>query len=73
MSDSVLDCTKMCCPVPIVRVSQRMRELESGQILTVEATDPAFHADLEAWTCATGHQLLEFHEGDVQRAVLRKT
>jgi TusA-related sulfurtransferase len=49
-----------------------MKDLSPGQTLWVEADDPAFKSDLEAWVGATGHELLEFSEGLTQQALVRK-
>ena len=73
MADEVLDCKGLNCPMPIVRISQSMRKLASGQTLQVEATDPAFKADLEAWVKRFGHVIISFETGDCLRAVLQKS
>ena len=72
MADHNLDCKGLRCPMPIVRISQAVKELKTGERLHIEATDPAFRADLEAWTRRMGHLLLEFQPGAVQRAVIEK-
>ena len=71
-ADRYLDCKGLACPMPIVRVSQAVQEISGGQTLQVEATDPAFKSDLEAWTRTMEHELLEFSEGPIQRALIRK-
>ena len=38
--DQVLDCSGMLCPMPVVKTSKAMKELQSGQILKMVATDP---------------------------------
>ncbi len=68
----LLDCTGLNCPMPIVRLSQAMRTLESGTKLVIEANDPAFRADLEAWVRRFGHTLLAFEEGPISRATVLK-
>ena len=73
MADEHLDCKKMNCPMPLVAISKAMKKLSTGQVLSVEATDPAFKTDVEAWINQMGHNLVEFHEeGPVQTAVIRK-
>lgn len=67
-----LDCTGLACPMPIVRLSQTMRGLPSGARLVIEASDPAFRADLEAWVRRFGHVILAFEEGRVLRATILK-
>jgi TusA-related sulfurtransferase len=73
IADRYLDCTALSCPLPIVRVSQAIKDMSCGQTLLVEAADPAFRSDLEAWLQTMGHELLEFSENSIQRALLRKS
>lgn len=72
MAEHTLDCTKLRCPMPIVRISQTMKEMAAGDRLRVDASDPAFHADLQAWTRRLGHLLVEFQGGKVQQALIEK-
>lgn len=72
MADHNLDCKNLRCPMPIVRISQMIKSIPVGDRLSIEATDLAFRADLEAWTRRLGHALVEFHPGTVQRAVVEK-
>lgn len=58
--------------MPIVRLSQAFRGLRPGDSLTVEADDPAFGADLQAWAQRFGHKIVAYHAGAVQRAVVEK-
>ncbi len=67
----LLDCRKLLCPMPIVKISLAVKEMEPGDVLVVEATDPAFELDVQAWADMTGNQLEEFEGGDVQRATIR--
>ena len=56
----------------IVKISQTVKTMACGERLLVEASDPAFKADLEAWVRRLGHRLVEFHDGTVQQAVIEK-
>ncbi len=71
-ADEYLDCKDMKCPLPIVKLSKAIKQMAAGQIVAVEATDPAFKSDVQAWVKTTGCELLEFIEGPVQVAVIRK-
>ncbi len=73
MANSNLDCKGLNCPMPIVRISQAIKGLATGDTLVVEATDPAFHADIRAWSERMGHELVSFEAGTIGRATLRKT
>jgi len=56
--DQVLDCSGLLCPMPIVKTSKAVKELQSGQILKVIATDAGYPPDVEAWSRQTGNPLL---------------
>ena len=60
MADIDLDCKAISCPMPIVRIAKAVKTMSPGQTLEVEATDPSFQADVEAWTRRTGNELLSF-------------
>ena len=67
----VLDCRELQCPMPIVKLSLAVTDLEPGEEIVVEATDPAFEADVHAWSEMTGHVIERFDRGEVQRASIR--
>jgi tRNA 2-thiouridine synthesizing protein A len=56
--DQVLDCSGMLCPMPIVKTTKAIKELQSGQILKMIATDAGSPPDIAAWSRQTGHELL---------------
>lgn len=63
----------MACPLPVVKTAQAMRELQSGQILELIATDPGVEPDMNAWSRRTGNELLGItKEGDAFHVLLRK-
>lgn len=69
-----LDVRGQSCPLPVVRASQAIKDLASGDVLEVLATDPGSKTDFPAWTRTTGHELVERSEDDgVFRYVVRKS
>lgn len=69
-----LDCRQLLCPMPIIRTSKALKEIEVGQILKVIATDAGFPADIRAWTRQTGHRLVDLEEqGDEFIAYIERT
>ena len=56
--DQILDCTGLLCPMPIVKATKAIKELQSGQILKMIATDAGSPPDIEAWSRQTGNELL---------------
>ncbi len=54
-----LDTSGLNCPMPILRAKKALKELQSGEILRVTATDPGSVKDFEAFAKQTGNELLE--------------
>lgn len=70
----ILDAKGLACPMPIVKTKKAMNELESGEVLEVQATDKGSKADIKAWAESTGHQYLgTLEDGDVLKHFLRKS
>lgn len=68
-----LDVKGMACPLPIARTAKVMRDMASGEVLEVLATDPGSVPDFNAWSKSTGNPLLEHTETDgVFRFLLEK-
>lgn len=68
-----LDLKALSCPLPILRTAKAMRDLESGAMVEVVATDPGSLKDFPAWCRATGNDLVE--HGSIEggfRFVIRK-
>ncbi len=60
--DQVLDCKGMSCPMPILKTKKAIDALKVGQVLKMIATDPGAVPDIEAWSKATGHELVSHDE-----------
>lgn len=60
--DKLLDCSGQLCPLPIIKTSKSIKELQIGQILKLIATDPGAPADVAAWTRQTGNELVDSHQ-----------
>lgn len=57
-ADKTLDCLGLLCPIPVVKTSAAITEIEVDQVLEVVADDPGAPPDMEAWSRQTGHELL---------------
>ena len=57
MAGQTLDCKGMVCPMPIVKITQKTKEMSTGQTLEVLADDRAFEPDIKAWCNRTGNAL----------------
>ncbi|HZE06587.1 MAG TPA: sulfurtransferase TusA family protein [Solirubrobacteraceae bacterium] len=68
-----LDVTGKACPIPVVKTAKAMKELSSGDVLEVLATDPGVDPDMHAWTKQTGNELVSIEQSSgVFRVLLRK-
>jgi len=68
-----VDARGLSCPLPIVKTALAIKELVSGDLIEVLATDPGSTKDFVAWSKTTGHQLVESSvDGGVYRYLLRK-
>lgn len=71
---TTIDARGLACPMPIVRLSQALAGLETGQIVKVLATDSSFVPDIEAWCRKTGHELVDITESKEEITVqIKKT
>lgn len=74
MADQVLDAKGLNCPLPILRAKKALKDMETGAVLQIHATDPGSVKDFEAFCRTTGNQLLEHHvEGDVYVFDIKRT
>jgi tRNA 2-thiouridine synthesizing protein A len=68
-----LDWSGLSCPLPIAKTAKEMKDVESGALVEVLATDPGSVPDFNAWAKTTGNELVEqTEEGGTYRFVLRK-
>lgn len=56
-----LDTSGLECPLPILKLKQALRGLDSGQRLRLIATDPGSQSDVVAFAAQTGHRLIDSH------------
>ena len=59
-----VDYKGLFCPMPIVKVSKDIKEIEVGQVLEMLADDPGSKPDMEAWVKQTGHEMVDTQEED---------
>lgn len=70
---TLVDARGLSCPMPIVKTAQAMKNVPSGGLVEVVATDPGSVKDFGAWSRTTGNELIEqTSDGAVYRFVLRR-
>ena len=72
-ADQCLDASGLTCPEPLMLVRNRIREMRSGEVLCVLATDPTTERDFANFCRFMGHHMVS-HErrGDQHHYRLRK-
>ena len=57
-----VDASGLLCPMPIVRLSQKIREIGAGEVVRLVGTDPGILQDVPAWCKSTGNECIEVKE-----------
>lgn len=70
MSRHSLDCRRLLCPMPVIRVQDKAAELSPGEEIEAFCTDPGVLHDIPAWCKVNGHQVLEKRSDDGEYIVL---
>ena len=72
-ADDVLDCVGLACPMPIFKTANKIKEMQSGQVLEVQSDDDGIVKDMPAWCNKTGHECLGvYKDGEEYRAFVKK-
>lgn len=71
--DAEVDCVGFYCPMPIAMTKEAIDNIQVGQVLKVEADDPAAEPDLQAWAKRTGNKIVKFEkEGTLLRFYIKR-
>lgn len=71
--DATLDARGLLCPLPVLKARKRLQSLRSGQILRIEADDPAAIVDVPHFCDEAGHTLISTSDqADVQVYLVQK-
>lgn len=68
-----IDACGMQCPGPIMKLSEKIKELEEGQIIEISTTDSGFKLDVASWCNSTGNRVLNINtENKIIKAQIQK-
>jgi tRNA 2-thiouridine synthesizing protein A len=59
-----LDLKGLVCPIPIVKISQAIKQAQIGETIEAIATDPGVLADIPAWCKTSGNELVKMERVD---------
>jgi TusA-related sulfurtransferase len=57
MAKTELNFRGMACPMPIMKTAMAFKKAASGDVFETVSDDPAFEADIRAWSKETGNIL----------------
>jgi len=63
-ADKVLDLKGLPCPMPVVKISKGIKEVDVNQVVEAVTTDPGSLTDFPAWARTNGHEILETVQGE---------
>ena len=72
MDNVVLDCKGLNCPLPIVNIGRALKKMEVGQLIEIEADDPAFEYDVLAFVTHLNHTIISMEKGAITKVIIRK-
>ena len=61
---TMLDLKGLVCPIPIVKISQAIKQVQVGEVIEAIATDPGVLADIPAWCKTSGNELVKMERVD---------
>jgi tRNA 2-thiouridine synthesizing protein A len=71
--DKVMDLKGMPCPMPVVKMSKGIKDVEIGQVVEALTTDPGALADFPAWARTSGNEIVKTdQEGDVIKFYIKR-
>jgi TusA-related sulfurtransferase len=72
-AEKVMDLKGLPCPMPVVKVSKGIKEIEVGQILEAMSTDPGSLTDFPSWARTSGNEIVKTEQdGDVIRFFIKR-
>ncbi len=57
-ADKVMDLKGLPCPMPVVKISKGIKDVQVGQVIEVHTTDPGSLTDFPAWARTSGNEIL---------------
>ena len=59
MKPVVIDARRLLCPMPVIRVQNRVAELSAGTLVKVVCSDPGALNDIPSWCRINGHRVVK--------------
>ena len=70
----VMDLKGLPCPMPVVKVSKGIKEVEIGEVIEAQTTDPGALSDFPAWARTSGNEIVKTdQDGEFTRFYIKRT
>lgn len=71
--DHDIDALGLLCPLPVLRAQKHLASMRPGQILRLQATDPASWIDVPHFCATAGHALISAADsGGIKTYLIRR-
>lgn len=71
--DKVMDLKGLPCPMPVVKISKGIKDVQVGQVIEAQTTDPGALADFPAWARTSGNEIVKTEqEGGVIKIYVKR-
>lgn len=72
-TDVKLNLEGLMCPMPIVRVSKAIQDINLGAVIEATATDPGVLIDIPSWARTSGNEVIKIErEGKIVHFFVRR-
>ena len=58
MTEKIIDAKGLLCPLPVLKLRKHLKSMESGDIVLINADDPAAAIDIPHFCNESGHILI---------------
>ena len=73
MSEVIEDARGLLCPLPVIKLGERIQDVEVGETVLLLATDPAATEDVRLWCKGQRHEFVDVQrEGREFRILVRR-
>ena len=64
MSEKIIDAIGLLCPLPVLKLRKHLKSMEFGDIVLINADDPAAAIDIPHFCNESGHTLISKEAGE---------
>ncbi len=61
-----IDARRLFCPMPVIRLQDSIKPLDTGDSVRITCTDPGVMNDIPTWCRINGHQVISTAEQDYE-------